>query len=150
MISTLYEPFRHWSDGGSIYILSDLHFADSDCKLMDPHWITPEEQLEIINRLVFMNDTFICLGDVGEPKYVSMIKARKKIMLLGNHDARGAYKNLFNENLSLRRAEQKQHRRTALGIKTGDSSSNVGVESSAFHVNVYFFRVHFPFVWDCC
>lgn len=97
MISTLYEPFRHWSDGGSIYILSDLHFADSDCKLMDPHWITPEEQLEIINRLVFKNDTFICLGDVGEPKYVSMIKARKKILLLGNHDARGAYKNLFNE-----------------------------------------------------
>lgn len=97
MISTLYEPFRHWSEGGSIYILSDLHFADSDCSLMDPNWITPEKQLDIINRMVFKNDTFICLGDVGEPKYVSMIKARKKILLLGNHDARGAYKNLFNE-----------------------------------------------------
>ena len=97
MISTLYEPFRHWSDGGSIYILSDLHFADSDCKLMDPYWITPEEQLGIINRMVFRNDTFICLGDVGDPKYVPMIKARKKILLLGNHDARGAYKDLFSE-----------------------------------------------------
>ena len=28
MILTLYEPFRHWSDDGSVYILSDLHFDD--------------------------------------------------------------------------------------------------------------------------
>ena len=97
MISTLYEPFRHWSESGSVYILSYLHFDDSDCKLMDPNWITPEEQLEIINNMVFKSDTFVCLGDVGNPKYVPMIKARKKILLLGNHDARGAYKGLFDE-----------------------------------------------------
>ena len=63
MITTLYEPFRHWSEGGSVYILSDLHFADSDCKLMDPNWITPEEQIEIINIMVGKGDTFVCLGD---------------------------------------------------------------------------------------
>ena len=50
MIPTLYEPFRHWSEGGSIFILSDLHFDDEDCKLMDPDWISPEEQLAIINK----------------------------------------------------------------------------------------------------
>lgn len=49
MITTLYEPFRHWSEGGSVYILSDTHFDDTDCKLMDPGWITPDEQLKIIN-----------------------------------------------------------------------------------------------------
>ena len=97
MISTLYTPFRHWSDGGSIYILSDLHFDDTDCKIMDPNWVTPEKQVEIINRIVFKSDTFVCLGDVGNPKYVSMIRAGKKILLLGNHDARGAYKGLFDE-----------------------------------------------------
>ena len=97
MIPTLYKPFQHWSDGGSVYILSDLHFADNDCKLMDPNWITPEEQLEIINRIVSKRDTFICLGDVGDPKYVPMIKTGKRILLLGNHDARGAYKDLFSE-----------------------------------------------------
>ena len=43
MILTLYEPFRHWSDGGSVYILSDLHFDDKDCQLMNPGWITPQE-----------------------------------------------------------------------------------------------------------
>ena len=43
------------------------------------------------------SDTFVCLGDVGDPHYVPMIKARKKILLLGKHDARGAYKELFSE-----------------------------------------------------
>ena len=64
MIPTLYEPFRHWSEGSSIYILSDLHFDDLDCKLMDPNWITPKEQVSIINKTVMKSDTFICLGDV--------------------------------------------------------------------------------------
>ncbi len=81
MIPTLYEPFRHWSEGGSVFILSDLHFDDPDCKLMDPNWITPEEQLAIINGLVGKGDTFVCLGDVGDPKYVPMIRGRKKIPL---------------------------------------------------------------------
>lgn len=44
IVPTLYEPFRHWSDGGSVYILSDLHFDDEDCKFMSPDWVTPEEQ----------------------------------------------------------------------------------------------------------
>ena len=52
-----YEPFRHWSDGGSVYILSDLHFDDADCKFMSPDWITPLEQVAIINGMVMKNDT---------------------------------------------------------------------------------------------
>ena len=50
MILTLYEPFRHWSETSSVYILSDPHFGDSDCKLMDPGWIEPEEQVARIRR----------------------------------------------------------------------------------------------------
>ena len=97
MIQTLYEPFRHWSDGGSIFIISDLHFVDENCILMDPDWIKPEKQIEIINRMVGKNDTFICLGDVGDKKYIPLIKANRKVLLLGNHDARGAYKDVFDE-----------------------------------------------------
>lgn len=97
MIPTLYEPFKHWSDGGSVYILSDLHFDDVDCKLMDSGWITPEEQLNIINGMVMKNDTFVCLGDVGKAEYLKSIKAKRKILILGNHDARGAYADYFNE-----------------------------------------------------
>lgn len=97
MIPTLYEPFRHWSEGGSVFILSDLHFDDEDNKLMDAGWITPAEQVAIINSIVCKNDTFVCLGDVGNPRYIPMIKAKKKVLILGNHDTRGAYKDLFDE-----------------------------------------------------
>ena len=55
---------------------------------MSPDWITPEEQLSVINGIVMKNDTFICLGDVGKPEYIKDIKARKKILILGNHDAK--------------------------------------------------------------
>ena len=97
MISTLYEPFRHWSENGSVYILSDTHFKDSDCKLMDPDWIEPDEQVNILNFVIMKNDTFVCLGDVGSPEYIKKLRVRKKILLLGNHDRRGDYKGLFDE-----------------------------------------------------
>lgn len=97
MIPTLYEPFRHWSATGSVYILSDTHFDDVDCRLMAPDWITPQEQIDIINGLVKKNDTFVCLGDVGKADYIAKIKAGRKILLLGNHDSRGAYVKYFDE-----------------------------------------------------
>ena len=97
MIPMLYEPFKHWSENGSVYVLSDPHFGDADCKLMDPDWILPEEQVERINALVMKSDTFVCLGDVGNPVYVKQIRARKKILLLGNHDKKKDYKEVFNE-----------------------------------------------------
>ncbi len=97
MIKTLYESFRHWSEAGSVYILSDLHFNDKDCKYMDTNWPEPLEEVKNINSVVRKNDTFICLGDVGDSKYVPMINAKKKILILGNHDARGAYKDVFDE-----------------------------------------------------
>ncbi|MCB6416588.1 metallophosphoesterase [Faecalimonas umbilicata] len=97
MILTLYEPFRYWLETGSVYILSDSHFGDPDCKLMDPGWIEPEEQVDRINNLIVENDTFVCLGDVGDAFYVKQLKARKKILLLGNHDKKKDYKGLFDE-----------------------------------------------------
>ena len=97
MIPTLYKIFQHWSKTGSVYILSDLHFADNDCKLMDPNWISPEKQLEIINKMVFKSDTFICLGDVGSPGYAANIKAGHKVLLLGNHDKKKDYTGIFDE-----------------------------------------------------
>lgn len=97
MIASLYDVFKHWSENGSVYILSDLHFDDSDCKFMDTNWITPEEQIERINKVVRKSDTFICLGDVGEAGYIKQIVAKKKILLLGNHDSRGKYVDYFDE-----------------------------------------------------
>ena len=97
MIESLYTPFRHWSETGSVYILSDTHFDDPDCRLMDPKWISPQEQIDIIRKLVHKTDTFIHLGDVGNGEYLSQVKAKKKILLLGNHDRRNDYLDLFDE-----------------------------------------------------
>jgi len=86
MINSLYPIFQHWSERGSVYAISDTHFEDSDCKLMNPDWITPEEQVKIINSMVHKNDTLIHLGDVGNPEWISKLKAGHKVLIMGNHD----------------------------------------------------------------
>ena len=74
MIKTLYEKFQPWSSKGSVYIISDTHFDDFDCKLMDPGWIAPQEHVDIIKKKCHKNDTLIHLGDVGNPEYLKQIK----------------------------------------------------------------------------
>ena len=80
----LYKPFEHWYHGGTIWLISDTHFEDPDCKVMSTCWPTPEEQVKLINN-VGKNDTLIHLGDVGNPEWVSKLKGYK-VLLLGNHD----------------------------------------------------------------
>lgn len=97
MIAGLYDKFKEWSAKGSIYIISDLHFDDIDCKLMDKNWITPEEHIRILSSYAHKNDTLIILGDIGNPIYLSKIKSRK-ILIKGNHDLGSTnYKDYFDE-----------------------------------------------------
>ena len=96
MITTLYPFFRRWSEKGSVYIISDTHFEDSDCKLMDNNWITPEEQIKLL-QIAKKNDTLIHLGDVGNPEWMKYIKAYK-VLITGNHDRGNAfYEPYFDE-----------------------------------------------------
>jgi len=97
MIPSLYKIFQHWAEKGSVFILSDTHFADDDCLLMDRHWISPELQVQIINEKVHKNDTFVCLGDVGDPSFAAQIRAGYKVLLLGNHDRKKLYHDIFDE-----------------------------------------------------
>lgn len=85
MINALYDNFKFWSEKGSVYIISDTHFDDKDCKLMDKNWISPKEQISIINKLVHKNDTLIILGDIGNVEYIKQIKGYK-VLIAGNHD----------------------------------------------------------------
>lgn len=97
MIDTLYPIFRKWSETGSVYIISDTHFGDPDCKLMSPGWITPEEHIAVIKKYAHKNDTLIHLGDVGDPEYMTGIRSYK-ILLLGNHDETATkFKPYFDE-----------------------------------------------------
>ena len=91
MIPTLYEPFRHWSEHGSVYIISDTHFDDADCKTMSNHWIDPTEHIKRIASKAHKCDTLIHLGDVGDPSYFETAWKNKHkrphmVLIMGNHD----------------------------------------------------------------
>ena len=97
MIPTLYDTFKHWSATGSVYIVSDTHFDDPDCQLMDPNWIAPEEHIAIIKKKAHKPDTLIHLGDVGDPSYLDALKCHK-VLIMGNHDqSRTRFENHFDE-----------------------------------------------------
>ena len=85
MIDTLYKCFQRWSENGSVYLISDTHFDDADCRIMAKDWISPETHIEKINKKVHRNDTLIHLGDVGNPEWMKQIKAHK-VLIMGNHD----------------------------------------------------------------
>ena len=98
MIPQLYVWFRHWSTYGSVYMIADTHFEDDDCQIMDPTWVTPQQQIFNINRVVTSNDTLIHLGDVGRKDYITRIRARYKILVTGNHDdGETTYADYFDE-----------------------------------------------------
>ena len=83
----LYEPFQHWYRGGVIWLLGDLHFQKDQEMESYFNWHSAEERLDRINKYVTKNDTFICLGDVGDNlDLISQIKCEYKVLITGNHD----------------------------------------------------------------
>lgn len=96
MIKSLYDKFKPWSDGGSIWLVSDTHFDDDDCLYMDSNWITPTEHIEKIKQKVRKNDTLINLGDVGNADYLDELKCYK-VLISGNHDVLSKVASHFDE-----------------------------------------------------
>lgn len=85
MIPSLYPCFQRWAAKGSVYIISDTHFEDDDCKIMSQNWMAPEKHAEIIKKKAHRDDTLIHLGDVGNPEWLKGVKAHK-VLIMGNHD----------------------------------------------------------------
>lgn len=96
MIPSLYDKFKPWSATGSVYIISDTHFDDADCKYMNPNWITPQEHIAILKKVIHKNDTLIHLGDVGDASYLDKLKCYK-VLLTGNHDILSKVASHFDE-----------------------------------------------------
>lgn len=92
----LYSCFNHWLEYDSIWIISDTHFDDPDCKLMDPNWISPKEHIEILKGVLNKQTVLIHLGDVGNPNYLDELKGYK-ILITGNHDKVREMRNHFDE-----------------------------------------------------
>lgn len=84
MIDSLYPCFKHWSSKGSVYIIGDTHFDDSD-RIFMGYTYTENMQISILKAVCTKNDTLIHLGDVGNPKYLNELKCYK-VLIMGNHD----------------------------------------------------------------
>lgn len=103
----LYPAFKHWMPAhGNIWFYSDPHFGDEESWLLRKQFVCATDNVEAfdnlqiatINKTCGKNDTLVILGDVGNIEYVRKLKAKKKILILGNHD-RGAsyYADVFDE-----------------------------------------------------
>ena len=107
MAYELYPAFKHWMPAhGNIWFYSDPHFSDEESWLLRKQFVYATDnveafdnlQIETINKTCGKNDTLVILGDVGNIECVKKLKAKKKILILGNHD-RGAsyYATVFDE-----------------------------------------------------
>lgn len=97
MIASLYPIFQRWTKTGSLYIISDPHLDDADCKIMAANWPDARTYINNLRKQVLPSDTLVCLGDVGDPKYFEDLRCYK-VLITGNHD-RGAkyYEPYFDE-----------------------------------------------------
>lgn len=105
MIEGLYPPFQHWGASGTTWIISDTHFNDPDLIHVYADRPSAEEQVKRINAKCGRADTLIILGDVGDISYVRQLRAKYKILVMGNHDAgasnykRQIFKKLFDKGM---------------------------------------------------
>lgn len=105
MIQGLYPIFEHWGAVGSVWIISDTHFNDPDLIHVYADRPSAEEQVKRINAKCGRADTLIILGDVGDISYVRQLRAKYKILVMGNHDSgasnyqRQIYKQKFYKGL---------------------------------------------------
>ena len=85
-IAGLYKMFDHWHAEGTLWIYSDPHFNDPDLKrgINRPD---AEELVKLINSKCGRKDTLIILGDIVDIEPVKQIRAKRKILIMGNHDA---------------------------------------------------------------
>jgi calcineurin-like phosphoesterase family protein len=97
-IAGLYKIFDHWHKEGSVWIISDFHFDDEELAAGVPGRPTAEEFVKRINAKCGRKDTLICLGDVGNIDWVKQLRAKHKVLIMGNHDAgRTNYEGVFDE-----------------------------------------------------
>ena len=85
-IAGLYKAFDHWHQEGTLWIISDTHFGDADIHRGFPNRPADNELVKRINSYVGRKDTLIMLGDVGDISYVKQLRAKYKILIMGNHD----------------------------------------------------------------
>lgn len=85
MLPNLYEHFQR---SGNFGVISDTHFGELDLRQGLPYnRPSDDEVVAAINRVVGRDGTLLHLGDVGDISYIKRIRAKHKILVMGNHDS---------------------------------------------------------------
>ena len=86
MIAGLYKIFDHWHAEGTLWIYSDPHFNDPDLKagIERPD---ADELVRLINSKCGRKDTLIILGDIVDIEPIKKLRAKHKVLIMGNHDS---------------------------------------------------------------
>ena len=83
----VYKSFlERWDGLQTCWIISDTHFGDKDLKQGIHNRPSDEELVKSINAKCGKTDLLIHLGDVGDVSYVKQLRAKYKILIMGNHD----------------------------------------------------------------
>ena len=84
----LYQTFEEkWGKFQTCHIISDTHFGDMDLKENIPNRPNDDDFIKLINSKVGRADIILHLGDVGNIDCVRRLRAARKILIMGNHDA---------------------------------------------------------------
>ena len=86
MLPGIYDMFQHWGEQ-TVWVYSDPHFGDKDLDKGICGRPSTEEQIASINTCAGRKDTLIILGDVGDIEAVRKLRAGRKVLIMGNHDA---------------------------------------------------------------
>ena len=89
MIAGLYDIFAHWHKEGTCWLVSDTHFGDEELAAagLNPLRSDPDAYVRLINSKCGKNDCLVHLGDVGDIEQIRKLKARHKVLIMGNHDS---------------------------------------------------------------
>lgn len=87
-LSGVYDMFNTQFFGvvNDVYAVSDTHFGDQELRDGTPGRMTDDEIVAAINKVCGKTSALIHLGDVGDLSYVRKLRAKVKILVLGNHD----------------------------------------------------------------
>lgn len=87
-VSGVYDFFnKQWfEDCQDVFVFSDTHFGEDDLKQAFPNRPSDDELVKRINSVCGRTSCLVLLGDVGDLSYVQKLRAKRKILICGNHD----------------------------------------------------------------
>lgn len=86
-LSGVYEYFQPmFKDCTDLWVVSDTHFGDEELRAGIPRRPADDELVKRINAKCGKASALIHLGDVGDLTSVKKLRAKVKVLILGNHD----------------------------------------------------------------